>query len=388
VILAAGLTPAWQQIVVLDALSTGEVNRAREVHWCASGKVLNVGLALHCLSTSSPLRKGGLGGSRRVSTGSGTQFNRDPKDAAGTAAQPAVPAASGGERASSAGDTRSPSANPERASVSPTISESACGSRLNEKDAGARTLAIVGGRPGGAIRREFAELGVSSRWIVSQTPTRVCTTILDRASGQTTELVENAGAISPDELDAFRQAYFEEAARADVVVLTGSLPAGVPTTFYRDLIQKTPGRVVLDTQGEPLLAALECRPFVVKPNREELGRSLSRRLESDADLHDAMRDLCRGGAGWVVVSQGKERIWIGSERERLSFVPLPVEVVNPIGSGDCLAAGIAAALARGEEMHNAVALGMAAASENVGQLLPARLDPIRVAALADTLRPK
>jgi fructose-1-phosphate kinase PfkB-like protein len=115
---------------------------------------------------------------------------------------------------------------------------------------------------------------------------------------------------------------------------------------------------------------------------------LSRRLESDADLHDAMRDLCRGGAGWVVVSQGKERIWIGSERERLSFVPLPVEVVNPIGSGDCLAAGIAAALARGEEMHNAVALGMAAASENVGQLLPARLDPIRVAALADTLRPK
>src|SRR5512146_2770770 len=48
-ILAAGLTPAWQQIVLLDALHPGEVNRAREVHWCASGKVLNVALALHHL---------------------------------------------------------------------------------------------------------------------------------------------------------------------------------------------------------------------------------------------------------------------------------------------------------------------------------------------------
>ena len=51
-ILVAGLTPAWQQIAVLDRLQTGGVNRAREVHWCASGKVLNVGLALTELGAS------------------------------------------------------------------------------------------------------------------------------------------------------------------------------------------------------------------------------------------------------------------------------------------------------------------------------------------------
>jgi hypothetical protein len=56
VILAAGLSPAWQQIVVLESLSVSEVNRARAVHWCASGKVLNVGLALHRLCASPPLR--------------------------------------------------------------------------------------------------------------------------------------------------------------------------------------------------------------------------------------------------------------------------------------------------------------------------------------------
>jgi tagatose 6-phosphate kinase len=355
VILAAGLTPAWQQIVVLDALLAGEVNRAREVHWCASGKVLNVGLALHSLLSSPPLSKGGQGGSRQAQVILPNQAERSP-----------------GER-----DTRG-----QGGARGGEIEN--C--KLKNDGVVARTLALVGGHSGEAIRREFAELGVSSRWIISQTPTRVCTTILDRESGQTTELVENAGAISPHELDAFREAYFEEAARADVVVLTGSLPAGVPTTFYRDLIQKTPGRVVLDTQGEPLLGALECRPFVVKPNREELRRTLGRWLEDEGDLYAAMGGLCQRGASWVVVSQGSQPVLAVSEDEVSAFGTFPVEVVNPIGSGDCLAAGIAVALARGDDVHDAVLFGMAAAAENVGQLLPARLDPERVAALADAPR--
>ena len=48
-ILTAGLTPAWQHVLVFDAFTPGAVNRAREVHWCASGKVLNAARGLHHL---------------------------------------------------------------------------------------------------------------------------------------------------------------------------------------------------------------------------------------------------------------------------------------------------------------------------------------------------
>src|SRR6202011_2293513 len=48
-ILAAGLTPAWQQVLVLESFRPGAVNRARQVYWCASGKVLNAARALHHL---------------------------------------------------------------------------------------------------------------------------------------------------------------------------------------------------------------------------------------------------------------------------------------------------------------------------------------------------
>src|SRR5207247_7551259 len=137
------------------------------------------------------------------------------------------------------------------------------------------------------------------------------------------------------------------------------LPAGVPATLYRDLIRKTRGRVILDAQGAPLLGALECRPFVIKPNREELANTLGRPLDTDAELHAAMRELCRRGAEWVVVTQGKERVWVASEREQFSATPPADEVVNPIGSGDCLAAGIAGGLARGDDVPDAVHLRLA-----------------------------
>lgn len=52
-ILSAGLTPAWQQILVFDRFRLGEVNRAAEVHWCASGKVFNAGIAAHHLGAES-----------------------------------------------------------------------------------------------------------------------------------------------------------------------------------------------------------------------------------------------------------------------------------------------------------------------------------------------
>ena len=62
--------------------------------------------------------------------------------------------------------------------------------------------------------------------------------------------------------------------------------------------------------------------------------------------------------------------------------PPKVQAVNPIGCGDCLAAGLALAIARGGDVLEGVRTGMAAAADNVVQLLPARLDAARVTALA------
>ena len=302
-ILAAGLTPAWQAILRFRSLRLGEVNRAEEAHWCASGKVLNAGMALAALG------------------------------------------------------------------------------------ADAHTLACVGGWSGAAIRAEFEARGLSATWTSTLAPTRICTTVLTEA-GTTTELVENAAALTPEEYDAFNAAYAREAANARAVVLTGSLPRGTPATFYRDLLARTRCPVVLDARGPELLAALEQRPRVVKPNREELAMTAGHDLADRAAVLAAMRGLIERGAGAVVVTQGKAAVWVVEGRDAWELTPPAVEpIVNPIGCGDCFSAGIALALSRGEPLLDAVRLGMAAAADNITQLLPARLAPDRVNAVRDRIAP-
>jgi len=303
VILSAGLTPAWQQILVFEEFRYGEVNRAREALWCASGKVFNAGIAAHHL---------------------------------------------GGE---------------------------------------SLTLATVGGPPLREIDAEFARLGVPRRWVETRAATRVCTTILDRLTGEMTELVEDGRPLSAEEIDRFRRAYAEEAAKAEAVVLIGSLPRGTPDALYRELLEQTPCPAVLDFRGKGLLSVLDLKPYVVKPNRQELAQTVGRPLDDDGQLREAMQSLNRLGAQWVVVTQGAGSVWVTSESEAFRLDPPPAEeVVNPIACGDCMAAGIAHATRDGREILDAVRFGMAAAAENLRQLLPARLDPAEVEAGAQGIR--
>lgn len=292
-ILTAGLTPAWQQILVFDQFQTGEVNRAREAHWCASGKVLNVAIALHHL-------------------------------------------------------------------VAPN-----------------RTVCLVGGESGGAIKREFDQHGISAHWIESKSPTRVCTTILSTGN-PATELVENTAAATSAELRAFEAVFRDEVKDADLVILTGSLPAATPSTFYRDLLREARSRAILDVRGPELLEALGERPYLVKPNREELERTVGRPLRSSSELIDAMHKVNAAGAEWVCVTHGAEAVYLTSATHGYQLQPPRVDVVNTIGCGDCLTAGIAAALSGGADTVEAVRHGIAAAGENATMLLPARLNLERV----------
>lgn len=298
-ILVAGLSPAWQQIVVLDAFRVGEVNRAREVHWCASGKALNVAMAIHRLG---------------------------------------VPC---------------------------------------------QALCTAAGPVGTLLRNEFAEQGVACEWIETAGSTRVCTTILDGKTQVTTELVENASAIAPGDLNRFREAFRSLAGGAKFVVLTGSLPAGAPPGLFGELLAEIQVPALVDAQGPVLQQVLGRRPTVVKPNREELANTLKRPLESDEDLLGAMREVCASGPEWVIVSGGAGVLWAASSSAAYRVHPPRVPVVNPIGSGDCLAAGIACGLWAGESLPSSLGLGVAAASENVRHLLPAKLDRSRVEALRE-----
>jgi fructose-1-phosphate kinase PfkB-like protein len=116
----------------------------------------------------------------------------------------------------------------------------------------------------------------------------------------------------------------------------------------------------------------------VKPNRAELARTMKCDLQLDEDLQRVMLELNSRGARWVVITDGPRPVWVSSAGQTWKLQPPLIHVVNPIGSGDSLAAGMAMALDRGADVLEAVRYGIAAAADNATQLLPCRLDPSRI----------
>jgi fructose-1-phosphate kinase PfkB-like protein len=140
----------------------------------------------------------------------------------------------------------------------------------------------------------------------------------------------------------------------------------------------------LDFRGEGLLGVLDLKPFIIKPNREELAQTVGKGLDNDDDLLDAMRSLNRRGAAWTIVTDGPKSVWATSERKAYRFHPVPdVKVVNAIGSGDAMAAALAWATRAGWDIVRSVQFGIAAATDNLEQLETCRLDPARVRSLAE-----
>ena len=302
-VVAAGLSPAWQTIMRFASLEPGEVNRASDVQRCASGKVLNVAVALGALGAIS------------------------------------------------------------------------------------RAVTVMGGAAAGWTAAEFRGLGIELAAVPTAADTRCCTTLLDDATGRTTELVENAPPITPGELARFVAAYEGAVAGTAAVVLSGSLPAGTPVTIYRDLLERTSCPAIVDARGPELLAALPCRPLLVKPNREELARTVGRPLEREADLRVAMEELRAQGAEWVLVTDGANFAIALGPAGCFRIVPPRLErVVNPIGCGDCLAAGFADAISRGSEPLDAIRFGMACAVFNCGTLMAGRLERPAVESLSKSVR--
>jgi fructose-1-phosphate kinase PfkB-like protein len=99
-----------------------------------------------------------------------------------------------------------------------------------------------------------------------------------------------------------------------------------------------------------------------------------------------MRDINARGAECVLVTAGGGPVWATSRDQTWRFTPVACDVVNPIGCGDCLAAGIALAACSRRPVVDAIRFGIGAAADNVGQLLPARLDPQRVASFAERVQ--
>jgi 1-phosphofructokinase family hexose kinase len=245
---------------------------------------------------------------------------------------------------------------------------------------------FLGGPVGAFIREGCAELGIDDRHTQIAGQTRITPVIVETATGRATVLNEPSPPVTEAECTAFVDALATDAAAGDLVVLTGSLPESLPVGFYGqlvDLLSARGARVLVDTSGEPLARAVEHRPWMVKPNREELAAIMDVDDPSDERIVAAMRTLVGRGVAVVVVTLGADGLFAVTEDDAFRLrVPSVDDVVNATGSGDMLLAGFAFGCARGDDVRAALRLGASLSVANVRTLEPILADDVDLDAIA------
>ncbi len=248
---------------------------------------------------------------------------------------------------------------------------------------------LLGRDNAGRSRRVLARKGIADRLIRVPGETRTNLKLLDRASGDTTDVNLPGLAAGPGDLAAVAASLADLAVPGGLVVLAGSLPGGLAPDTYADLtatLKARGARVVLDASGPALAAALAAArpcPDLVKPNRhgwrrgrsaadEPRSRGGGRKRPAPA-RRSPRRGLARGG-GALFVADG----------ETWHAHPPAIPVASTVGAGDALVAGLVAGLHAGLPLTDTARLALAFAAGKLtrpGANLPDR-------ATVEALRPR
>lgn len=148
------------------------------------------------------------------------------------------------------------------------------------------------------------------------------------------------------------------------LIVSGSMPPGVPVDFCAQLadLAHTHGcRVVVDTSGAPLAAALARGVYLVKPSLRELRDLTGHALASESDWLAAARQMVSSGQAEVVaLSLGEDGAMLVTADCALRAKGVAVTVASSIGAGDSFVGGLIWSLSRGDELVQAFRYAMAA----------------------------
>lgn len=207
-------------------------------------------------------------------------------------------------------------------------------------------------------------LSIPCEFVETEGGLRVNIKIFDASEGVLTEVNEKGTPVSEAAVSLLLEKAEEVFEKASVLVLSGSVPPGVPSDIYRKLSEKAAERgirVILDASGELLKEGIKGKPYLIKPNMEELEELFGRKFEEEQEILKAAESLIKSGVSYVCVSMGKRGAFLVGKEGAFFSPALPVSVKGIQGAGDSLVAGICMAIRQEGDMETMLRFAVAAA---------------------------
>ena len=240
---------------------------------------------------------------------------------------------------------------------------------LHRLGADVQAWALAGGAAGAQVAQLLAAEGVATAIQPIAGDTRENFSVVETSTGQEFRFVLPGPTLQAAEWQSCLDALAAPTSAPRWLIASGSLPPGVPDNFYARLapLARARGtRLVVDSSGLPLAAALQAGVALVKPSLRELREVLQQPLASAKEWRAAAQALVHAGqADMVALSVGEQGAVLATREGVWQAPALNVPAATgTTGAGDCFVAALVWALDRGdappEALRWAVAAGAAA----------------------------
>lgn len=189
-------------------------------------------------------------------------------------------------------------------------------------------------------------------------------------SGRMTDINGKGFWVNAEQKNALLTKVQTLAQNVDVVVLSGSLPQGFDLNDFRQLvqtIQQVNTRLALDTSGDALNVAVQLKPWLLKPNADELEQTFHQPAQTLAEQQQLMQQHAIQ-VEHLVISMGEHGVHWFNQSHIYVANSAKVDVKSTVGAGDTLLAGMIHGLVSNTSAEETLATACAFASYAVTQI--------------------
>ncbi|MGM0212985.1 1-phosphofructokinase [Enterococcus sp. AZ109] len=232
---------------------------------------------------------------------------------------------------------------------------------LQRIDNTSTALGFLGGFTGHFIKEWMEKETIKTDFTAIQDDTRIN---IKLKAAEETEINGLGPDISEEDMASLKQK-LSKISPEDVVVLSGSKPASVPTGFYQTLIEVIRDKgatFVIDTTGDDLMDSLAKEPLLVKPNNHELAELYNTKFNSIEDIFPYGRRLLNEGAQHALVSMAGDGALLFTKDGIYQSNVLKRPVKNSVGAGDSMIAGFVGNFTKSHDPVEAFRWGVACGS--------------------------
>lgn len=199
-------------------------------------------------------------------------------------------------------------------------------------------LGFCGGFTGKELERLLKNEGINCDFQQANQNTRINVKLSGK---EITEFNASGIALDSSKINTLKEK-LQTLKLGDWLCLSGSIPKGTEATIYHDLALCAPQgvNVVVDAIGEPLLESLKVKPFLIKPNIDELCDIFECEIKTQEEIVFYAKKLKDMGAQNVLVSLGKDgALLLDSGNTIHTIKPPKGNAVNTVAAGDSMIAG-------------------------------------------------